>query len=68
MLTFKAGDAVEYQSLCSDHVWRGIIVGFCFKTRDVALCTDQTGLSPRPVGVQRLRRGTVTYTHIGELP
>lgn len=65
MVSFKAGDSVEYTSLCSAHVWHGIIVGFCFKTRDVAICTDQTGLSPRPVGVQRLRHSAVTYGHTG---
>lgn len=57
MLTFKAGDSVEYKSLCSAHVWRGIIVGFCFKSRDVAICTDETGLPPRPVSIDRLRPG-----------
>lgn len=65
MSTFRAGDEVQYTSLCSETVFYGKIVGFYGKNLDMALCTDQTGLTPRPVGVDRLRRNLTPNTHKG---
>lgn len=50
----KTGDAVEWRSLTSDFVFRGVIEGFYGKGH-VAFCTDQTGRPSRPVSVGRLQ-------------
>lgn len=53
MTAFHVGDYVMFQSHSSLRVWYGQIVGFCFK-RQVAICTDGTGLPTRPVSIGRL--------------
>lgn len=53
-MKFKGGDHVEYKSTCSEFMFRGVVVGLIGKDQDMAICTDQTGLSARPVRVKRL--------------
>lgn len=53
MSNIKPGDYVWFQSIQGKKVWYGQVEGFCFKGH-VAICTDGTGLSSRPVESGRL--------------
>lgn len=65
MKGFCAGDYILFQSQFeTGRVWYGQIVGFCYKG-EIAICTDGTGLPPRPVKSKRLFRdpqGPSRYT------
>jgi hypothetical protein len=62
---FNVGDKVQYESKCTrEKFFYGQIVGF-YGNGAVALCTDQTGLSARPVSIDRLQRPAPTYRNAG---
>ncbi|HSV90899.1 MAG TPA: hypothetical protein VLH80_07350 [Nitrospiraceae bacterium] len=66
-MTWSIGDRVEYQSMSSTYMFRGVIEGFFGKDRQMALCTDQTGRGSRPVNIRRLKRATLGMYSTGQV-
>lgn len=66
-MRWEVGDHVEYDSLHSARVFRGVIEGFYGRDGVMAMCTDQTGLGSRPVHLNRLRRAATTHWFSSEV-
>lgn len=65
--SIDVGDRVEWVSHFSAYVFQGVVEGFYGTDRDVAFCTDHTGLRSRPVAVKRLRPASVTHWYTGRV-
>jgi hypothetical protein len=66
-MDWRAGDYVEWESMTSRFMFRGVIEGFYGADRTMCMCTDQTGRGSRPVRISRLRRPTLSQWYTGEV-